>query len=134
MSGGALATAGGLLFVGQGTGMLDAFDAQTGALLWQFPTGAGVSGSPITYQVGGVQYLAVASGGHYQLDTPRGDAVIVFALFDKRPPPVLTAYPEPRYPKAGATRYGAARQVPAAEVERLRTSPEGSPPAPPPRR
>lgn len=134
MSGGALVTAGGLLFVGQGTGTLDAFDAQTGALLWQFPTGAGVSGSPITYQVGGVQYLAVASGGHYQLNTPRGDAVIVFALFDNRPPPVLTPYPEPRYPKAGATRYGAARQVPAAEVERQRAAPQTPPPSAPPRR
>jgi len=113
---GTLATAGGLLFVGQGTGTLDAFDAATGQLLWQFPTGAGVHGSPVTYAVNGVQYVVVASGGHYQLDTPRGDAVIAFALFDKRPTTVFTRYPEPSYTRYGPVRYGAARQVPASQV------------------
>ncbi len=123
MSGGALITAGGLLFVGQGTGTLDAFDAQSGELLWQFATGAGVSGTPVTYQIDGVQYIAVASGGHYQLDTPRGDAVIVFALFEKRPPRVLSVYPEPKYQRGGPALFGAARQVPAAQVDSLSTRP-----------
>lgn len=116
MSGGALATAGGLLFVGQSTGTLDAFDARTGELLWQFETGAGVSGSPVTYQIDGVQYIAVASGGHYQLDTPRGDAIVVFTLFENRPQRALSNYPVPSYPRGGPAVYGAARQVPAAQV------------------
>jgi PQQ-dependent dehydrogenase (methanol/ethanol family) len=122
MSGGALTTAGGLLFVGQGSGTLDAFDAQTGELLWQFATGAGVSGTPVTYQIDGVQYIAVASGGHHQTDTPRGDAVVVFALFEKRPPRVLSAYPEPRYQRHGPALIGAARQVPAAQVDSIRAA------------
>src|SRR5690606_40797492 len=50
-----------------------AFDALTGDLLWQFNTGAGVHGGPITYAVDGVQYVAVAAGGNYQLGTPKGD-------------------------------------------------------------
>jgi PQQ-dependent dehydrogenase (methanol/ethanol family) len=118
MSGGALTTAGGLLFVGQGTGTLDAFDANSGELLWQFYTGAGVSGTPVTYQIEGVQYIAVASGGHHQLDTPRGDAVIVFTLFEKRSPRVLSNYRVPNYQRNGAARYGAVRQVPLAETQR----------------
>jgi PQQ-dependent dehydrogenase (methanol/ethanol family) len=129
MSGGALTTAGGLVFVGQGTGTFDAFDAETGQLLWQFNTGAGVSGSPITYQIDGVQYLAVASGGHYQLDTPRGDAVFVFTLFEKRPRLPLSGYPEPKYQRGGPAIYGAARQVPAAKVDAAGT---GTRPAEPP--
>lgn len=116
MTGGALTTAGGLLFVGQGTGTIDAFDAESGELLWQFHTGAGVSGAPVTYQVDGVQYLVVASGGHYQTNTPRGDAIIAFTLHEKRPARVLARYPEPRYTRYGPALFGAARQVPAAEV------------------
>jgi PQQ-dependent dehydrogenase (methanol/ethanol family) len=116
MSGGALATAGGLVFVGQGTGTLDAFNARTGELVWQFATGAGISGSPVTYQIDGVQYIAIASGGHYQLDTPRGDAVVVFTLFENRPARPLATYPVPNYPRGGPAVYGAARQVPAAQL------------------
>lgn len=122
MSGGALATAGGLLFVGQGSGTLDAFDARSGELLWQFATGAGISGSPVTYQIDGVQYIAVASGGHYQLDTPRGDAVVVFTLYENRPRPALPSYPVPNYPRGGPALYGAARQVPAAQVDSLQAN------------
>lgn len=122
MTGGALSTGGGLLFVGQGTGTLDAFDAATGELLWQFNTGAGVSGAPVTYQIDGVQYLVVAAGGQYQLDTPRGNAVIAFALHDRRPILPLSDYREPRYQRTGAAVFGAARQVPAAEVENPTTS------------
>lgn len=117
MTGGALSTAGGLLFIGQGTGTLDAFDAATGELLWQFNAGAGVSGSPVTYQIDGVQYIAVAAGGHYQLDTPRGNAVIAFTLNERRPKPALATYGEPRYPRRGPAIFGAARQVPAAQVQ-----------------
>lgn len=111
MSGGALTTGGGILFVGQGSGTLDAFDAETGELLWQFQTGAGVSGTPVSYMVDGTQYIAVAAGGHYQLDTPRGDVVLAFTLRERQPLKSLANYPEPRYQRGGATIFGAARQV-----------------------
>jgi amicyanin len=78
--GGSLATAGGLVFVGEGNGNFDAFDAQTGDKLWQFQTGAGVNSTPITYEIDGKQYIAVASGGNFQLNFPRGDALWVFSL------------------------------------------------------
>jgi alcohol dehydrogenase (cytochrome c) len=113
MVGGALATAGDLVFVGQGTGTLDAFDAQSGELLWQFRLGAGVNGPPITYMVDGVQYVAVAAGGNYQLNTPRGDDLVAFALRTHRPLFRLPRYEEGDYARRGPVRFGAARQVPA---------------------
>jgi len=58
----------------------DASDARTGRRLWQFQTGAGVNAPPITYRVGDEQFVAVASGGSYQLDFPRGDTLWVFSL------------------------------------------------------
>ena len=83
-----LATAGDLVFAGEPTGEFDAFDARTGALLWQFQTGSGIHGSPITYSVAGKQYIAVPSGWGGWLKgfapnlygAPRGAALYVFAL------------------------------------------------------
>lgn len=78
--GGVLATAGGLVFVGEGNGHLNAFDAETGELLWQFQCGAGVNAPPIAYEVDGTQYIAVASGGSHLFGYRQGEAVLVFAL------------------------------------------------------
>lgn len=116
MLGAALVTAGDVVFVGQGTGTLDAFDAVTGDLLWQFNTGAGVHGGPITYAVDGVQYVAVAAGGNYQLGTPKGDDVFAFVLGDARRPAPAPAYAPVTYRRSGAIRHGAVRQVPASSV------------------
>jgi alcohol dehydrogenase (cytochrome c) len=78
--GGSLATAGGLVFAGEANGNFDAYDAQSGNRLWQFQTGAGVNSPPMTYSVDGQQYVAVASGGNFQLNYPRGDTLWVFSL------------------------------------------------------
>lgn len=78
--GGVLATAGGLVFTGEGNGEFDAYDAKTGRLLWQFNCGAGVNAPPITYSVGGKQYIAVAAGGSAIWGYPQGDALMVFGL------------------------------------------------------
>ena len=80
MVGGALATAGGLVFVGEGNGYFDAFDAKTGDVLWRFRCDAGVNAPPISYEVDGVQYLAVAAGGNSIFGYPLGDEIRVFAL------------------------------------------------------
>jgi alcohol dehydrogenase (cytochrome c) len=80
MVGGALATAGNLVFTGEGNGWFDAFNAKTGKKLWRFNLGAGVNAPPVTYQVNGEQYVAVAAGGNYQLNFPRGDAIAIFKL------------------------------------------------------
>ncbi|MEA3096593.1 MAG: hypothetical protein QOF74_833 [Caballeronia mineralivorans] len=78
--GGVLATAGGLVFNGEGNGLFRAFDAATGKKLWEFQCGAGVNAPAVSYTVRGKQYIAVAAGGNTQLDFKRGNSVLVFAL------------------------------------------------------
>ena len=78
--GGVLATAGNLVFNGEGNGLFRAFDAKTGKKLWEYQCGAGVNAPAVSYTVGGKQYIAVAAGGNTQLDFKRGNSVIVFAL------------------------------------------------------
>jgi PQQ-dependent dehydrogenase (methanol/ethanol family) len=80
MIGGVLATAGDLVFTGEGNGLFKAYNAKNGKLLWQFNCGAGVNAPPVSYTVGGKQYIAVAAGGNVQLDFKRGNSVFVFAL------------------------------------------------------
>jgi PQQ-dependent dehydrogenase (methanol/ethanol family) len=80
MMGGALATAGGLNFTGEGNGNFNAYDSKTGKLLWQFNGGAGCNSAPMTFTHGGEQFVAVACGGNFQLSFPLGDAVLVFGL------------------------------------------------------
>ncbi|MEE9139616.1 MAG: PQQ-binding-like beta-propeller repeat protein [Alphaproteobacteria bacterium] len=80
MIGGALTTAGGLVFAGEGNGLFKAYDASTGKVLWQFQGGAGVNAAPTAYEVNGKLHIAVAAGGNFQLNFKRGDAVLVFAL------------------------------------------------------
>jgi len=78
--GGVLATAGDLVFTGEGNGNFDAFDARSGKKLWSFQCGAGVNSPPVSYMVDGKQYIAVAAGGNTQLDYRRGNLILVFAL------------------------------------------------------
>jgi alcohol dehydrogenase (cytochrome c) len=92
-----LATGGGVVFAG-GTNdrLFRAFDAATGAVLWEFPTNSGVIGQPSAFAVDGKQYVAVQSGwgidaramqarlnglfpGEYP-EVPEGGAVWVFGL------------------------------------------------------
>ncbi len=80
MIGGVLATAGDLVFAGEGNGWLKAYDAKSGKVLWQYQCGAGVNAPPTSYTVDGKQYIAVAAGGNSQLDFKRGNSVFVFAL------------------------------------------------------
>jgi len=78
--GGVLATAGDLVFNGEGNGLFRAFDASSGAKLWEYQCGAGVNAPAVSYSVGGKQYVAVAAGGNTQLDFKRGNSVLVFSL------------------------------------------------------
>lgn len=78
--GGVLATAGKLVFTGEGNGNFSAFNADSGDRLWQFQCGAGVNAPPITYEVDGVQYVAVAAGGNAHFGYKQGGALVVFAL------------------------------------------------------
>jgi glucose dehydrogenase len=78
--GGVLATAGGLVFNGEGNGLFRAFDSASGKKLWEYQCGAGVNAPAVSYSVHGKQYVAVAAGGNTQLDFKRGNTVLVFAL------------------------------------------------------
>ena len=60
---GALATAGDLVFFGTLDGWFKAANAKTGEVLWQFKTGSGIVGQPVTYKGSdGKQYIAILSG------------------------------------------------------------------------
>jgi len=94
--GGLLTTGGDLIFAG---GTYDryfrAFDAATGKVLWQFRTNSGITGPPVSFSVGGVQYIGVVSGWGvdpafqqgllgdllgWPKDIPQGGVIWVFAL------------------------------------------------------
>ena len=85
MIGGALATAGGVVFTGTKDKQFLAFDARTGKQLWRYQADAGVNAPPVTYVAGGRQFVAVAAGGNFQINAPRGDEVMAFALDTVKP-------------------------------------------------
>lgn len=74
-SGGALATAGNLVFEGNLQGTFKAFDALNGKELWRFGAQTAVQGSPVSYKIGGKQYVVVLSGygGGFGISTAFGD-------------------------------------------------------------
>ncbi|MDO9233507.1 MAG: PQQ-binding-like beta-propeller repeat protein [Methylotenera sp.] len=80
LMGGVLATRGGLVFMGEGDGKLNAYNSNTGNLLWQAKVDAGVNAPPISYEIDGVQYVAVVAGGNAIFGFPAGDNVLVYAL------------------------------------------------------
>jgi len=82
MIGGIMATAGGLVFTGEGNGLFKAYDSATGNVLWKFQAGAGVNAPPSSYTVDGKQYIVVGAGGNVQLNYKRGNNIIAFSLGD----------------------------------------------------
>ena len=79
--GGAVVTAGGLLFIGATNfdKKFRAFDKSTGELLWETVLPAAGNATPATYQVNGVQYVVVAAGGG-KSSAPTGGSYVAFAL------------------------------------------------------
>jgi alcohol dehydrogenase (cytochrome c) len=89
---GTLATGGGLVFAGNNSGLFRAIDAKNGKVLWSMNLGSGIGAGPMTFSVGGKQYVAVVVGrtvsvvafigdlGKTMLQTPEGGALFVFAL------------------------------------------------------
>jgi alcohol dehydrogenase (cytochrome c) len=83
MVGAVTATAGGLIFAGELTGDLIALDAATGNVLFRHNTGGSVGGGIVSYDVGGTQYIAVASGrpsGFWIDQFPGAATITVFTL------------------------------------------------------
>ena len=90
-NGGVLSTAGNLVFQGAADAHFAAYNAKTGEPLWKYFTQTGVMAAPITYELDGSQYIAVAAGwgGGYVLgyggvlptgSTPKIGRVMVFKL------------------------------------------------------
>ena len=78
--GGPIVTAGGLVFIAATMdAKFRAFDKSTGALLWAYQLPAAGYATPMTYRVGGKQYVVIAAGGG-KLGTKSGDSYIAFAL------------------------------------------------------
>jgi PQQ-dependent dehydrogenase (methanol/ethanol family) len=85
-----LSTAGGLVFGGDSNGRFRAFDQRTGRVLWEVNLGSPVSGYPVTFAVGGKQYVAVSTGSSLtamganrltpELRPSLGNNLFVFAL------------------------------------------------------
>jgi glucose dehydrogenase len=101
---GLLATASGLMFHGEPDGRIVAYDVKDGHELWSFQTGAGADAPAITYEVNGVQYVAILAGGsNFQL-SQRGDNLWAFKLRGTLPPAAAPAAPpttQPAQPSFG---------------------------------
>jgi sulfocyanin len=94
--GGAVVTAGNLVFSPDDNGHFYAFDAATGKILWSPNVGLGAAAAPITYEVNGTQYIAIALGGTYTGNPPPGGTLAVFKLNGSKIkpfPPVLASSP-----------------------------------------
>jgi PQQ-dependent dehydrogenase (methanol/ethanol family) len=74
-NGGTLATAAGLVFQGTGTGDFAAYASADGRKLWSVNLGSGIVAPPITYRLGGVQYVSVAVGWGGILPLNMGEAL-----------------------------------------------------------
>jgi len=125
-NGGALSTAGGVVFQGTGMGEFTALDAATGASLWTSQVQTGILAAPMTYEIGGTQYVAIMAGSGGSWGMIGGDAnikgnnlpnisrLLVFALGGtaKLPPapprPERTLSPPPATASAATVGAGAA--------------------------
>lgn len=126
-NGGVLATGGDLVFQGQINGRFSAYAAQDGKELWHFPAQDAVLAAPISYRVGGTQYVSVVVGmaGSAGIDPPslggltfdyrnQKRRVLTFALdgdaeLPPAPRPTIQAAPDPDYrPDAALAAKGAA--------------------------
>ncbi len=91
--GGAVATAGGLVFVAAAADeKIRAFESRTGRLLWEHALPAGGYATPSVYMVDGRQYVVIAAGGGGKNATPSGDSVVAFALPDDPAPTVTSTW------------------------------------------
>jgi quinohemoprotein ethanol dehydrogenase len=77
---GAVSTAGGLVFVGQNNGELQAFSTETGKKLWSFQTGAGANTTVTPFEYEGEERIAIYAGGNSLAATSHGENFWVFSL------------------------------------------------------
>jgi len=80
--GGPIVTKGGLIFVAATTSeqKLRAFDVDSGKELWSGDLPASAQSTPMTYSIGGKQYIVICAGGHGKVGSKMGDSVVAFSL------------------------------------------------------
>jgi quinoprotein glucose dehydrogenase len=79
--GGPMVTGGGLVVIAAAMdNQLRAFEVQTGKVVWSVELPASAQATPMTYEVGGKQYVVIAAGGHGKLGTKMGDTVVAYAV------------------------------------------------------
>lgn len=80
--GGPIVTGGGLIFVAATTSeqKLRAFDVDSGRELWSGDLPASAQSTPMTFSIGGKQYIVICAGGHGKAGSKMGDSVVAFAL------------------------------------------------------
>lgn len=80
-NGGAVVTAGGVVFIAAATdNLIRAIDLKTGETLWSDTLPGGGQATPMTYEANGKQYVAIMAGGHHFMETPISDELIAYAL------------------------------------------------------
>jgi quinoprotein glucose dehydrogenase len=80
-NGGALITAGGLIFIAAATdNLIRAIDIDTGKVLWKDKLPAGGQATPMAFEENGREYIGFMAGGHHFMHTPVGDYVLAYAL------------------------------------------------------
>jgi PQQ-dependent dehydrogenase (methanol/ethanol family) len=96
-SGGALSTAGGLVFAGSSDNQFVAYRADNGTKLWSGDTQTGTMAGPVSYEVDGEQYVAVVAGfrqtGNYY--APNYSRLLVFKLGATGKLPEAVPFPDP---------------------------------------
>lgn len=115
-NGGVLSTAGNLVFQGNAEGQFVAYSADKGQQLWSFPAQSGIIAAPMTYAIGGEQYVAVMVGWGGVWDVATGvlarkgaatrniSRLLVFRLGAKGqlpPPPPMNSMPLDPPPGSG---------------------------------
>jgi quinoprotein glucose dehydrogenase len=68
------------VFTGALDAYLRAFNAKTGAELWQGRLPVPAAANPMTYEWKGEQYVLIAAGGHSEAGATIGDSVVAFRL------------------------------------------------------
>ena len=120
-NGGALSTAGNLVFQGTAEGQFNAFNAQDGTLLWSVPTDTGVIAAPASYEIDGEQYITIVAGwgGVFSLaggdlikafaDVRNNSRVLTFKLGSRLQLPASEAYQD--YPVAPPEKIGTSAEI-----------------------
>lgn len=123
LNGGALVTAGNVVFQGTSDGIFNAYDADSGKQLWSYTAGNGIIAAPISYEIGGEQHIAIMvgyggpsafMGGLSPLQPRRPGRLLVFKLGGTAQAP---AYPaETRAPPHDFTKVTSTGNVAAGAV------------------